>query len=119
MPFRIQEEEVDSMLKFVFKNIQDYFENHELGQYVEGIKWFEEKTPDAHIKGFRTRYIPAREITICGIPFDFIAAKKKDADNYSVKIIFKQFYGHDDSTYKTVSFLRMAIVKWSSFKKQI
>lgn len=117
IPIQVREEELDSMFNFVFNRIKDYLQGRGLGQYAERIKWFEENTNEIHIKGFRSSYVPIPDLIIGSSPFVFVASKAKGEASYSLKMIFKQLYGRDDSVYKTTSFLRMALIEWSSSKK--
>lgn len=117
IPLRVKEEDLDSMFNYVVKRIRKSLLGVGLEKYMERIKWYEEKTPELHIRGFHFGLIPNKDLEVGSSSFDFTASRKKGEESYSLKTAFRQMYGRDESAYKTTSFLRMVLLEWSSSKK--
>ncbi|MDQ1280026.1 MAG: hypothetical protein QG670_1288 [Thermoproteota archaeon] len=117
IPIRVKEEDLESMFNYTVTRIRKNLRGVGLEKYMERIKWFDKKTSELHVRGFHFGVIPNRDLVVGSSSFDLTASRKKDEESYSLKIAFKQMIGRDDSAYRTTSFLRMALLEWSSPKK--
>ncbi|KON30593.1 hypothetical protein AC480_00800 [miscellaneous Crenarchaeota group archaeon SMTZ1-55] len=96
IPFKVQEDEVDSLFEYVVARYKRYL-------YVKGIdvqrgriQVKEEETPEGSSRILHFQYLLGNQADVGSLPFQLVAKKGE----------------HEDA--KTVSFLRMAVIEWSS-----
>ena len=112
IPFKVQEDEVDSLFEYVVARYKRYL-------YVKGIDVQrgriqvkeEEETPEGSSRILHFQYLLGNQADVGSLPFQLVAKKGEHEDAYAFDVTCK---GTEEIVRKTVSFLRMAVIEWSS-----
>jgi ABC-type lipoprotein release transport system permease subunit len=122
IPIRLRENEVDPLLNFIMREVKASVKK----LYPRFADWIEkrtivseEKTLETHIKTIHFRYaFGQRDAAVGRYPFKLVAEKKRDEENYSLKIIPTSRFGADSESVTTiVTLIRMLAVDWSARSK--
>ena len=115
MPIKLREEELDPMFRYLTKRFQDSFQANGIVWDPKKISLFEEETSENKVRGIRFGYLLGRYFLVGGIPFSVIASKGRKDNLYSLNMVCRG--GGDKNVYKTVDFIRMVLMEWSSTEK--
>ena len=102
---------MDSLFEYVVARYKRYL-------YVKGIdvqrgriQVKEEETPEGSSRILHFQYLLGNQADVGSLPFQLVANKGEHEDAYAFDVTCK---GTEEIVRKTVSFLRMAVIEWSS-----
>jgi len=111
VPFRVQADRLDSLFAYVTTRFRRHLQLRSINPDEGEIRFSSEETPDATTRTIDFHYLLGYQSNVGSLPFQLVAKKGTNEDTYSFEVICK---GSEETVKETVSFLRMAIVEWSS-----
>ena len=114
IPTKIRQSEITAFIDYIKKNFKKYEGDVDVLR-IGRLKQTEEETSQDITKRLKFNYYYGRS-TFGGFftVNELVAIKKKEEEIYTIKLLSK---GSEDWTYKTASFIRNLILRWSVEKK--
>jgi hypothetical protein len=110
IPFRVRDEDIESMFNFVEESFRKYLKDKGVYESSGTIRRSEDLSLEM-TKTLDFRYLVGNKAIAGAFPFRLIASKSKVEEFYSLKVNCK---GSGDIVRETVSFLRRSIMAWSA-----
>jgi ABC-type lipoprotein release transport system permease subunit len=111
VPFRVQADKVDSLFEYVTKRFRQHLLLRDINEEEGQIRFSSEEALDASTRIIYFNYLLGNRSNVGSLPFQLVAKKGANEDTYSFEVVCK---GAEKTVKDTVSFLRMAIIEWSS-----
>ncbi len=111
VPFRVQADKVDSLFDFITARFRRHLASQGIRDAEGRIEVSNEETPAASLRTLHIRYLLGNRSRIGAFPFQLVAKKKMNDEVCSFEVVLK---GPHETMTDTVSFLRQAIIEWSS-----
>lgn len=111
LPFRVQADRLDSLFEYVTTRFRRHLLQRSINPDEGEIRFSSEETPDASTRTIDFHYLLGFQSNVGSLPFQLVAKKGTNEDTCSFEVICK---GSEEAVKDTVSFIRMAIVEWSS-----
>ena len=111
IPFRLREEELDSLFDYVATRFRGYLRGRGVDEDVGEIRYSEDESLEASTRRIHFNYVLGQRSNIGSFPFQLVAKKGKDEETYSFEVICK---GVGENVKETVSFVRMSMIEWSA-----
>ena len=110
IPIEVRQRDINSFISYVRSRLE--YEGEVGMRRIERVRQIEEETPEAITKRIKFNYYfgGTYGLTIN----ELVATKGKEEEVYTIKLISK---GDEDPVYKTASFIRMLLLKWSAIRK--
>ena len=111
VPFRVQADRLDDMFEYVIARFRRHLVMRSINPDEGEIRFSSEETPDASTRIIDFHYLLGFRSNVGSLPFQLVAKKGTDEDTYSFEVLCK---GSEEAVKDTVTFLRMAVIEWSS-----
>ena len=111
VPVQVQANKLDSLFEYVTTRFRRHLLVRSINEDEGQIRFSSEDSPDAFTRIIDFHYLLGNRSNVGSLPFQLVATKGKDEDTYSFEVICK---GAENTVKDTVSFIRMAIIEWSS-----
>lgn len=111
VPFRVQADRLDSLFEYVTARFRRHLLMRSINEDEGQIRFSSEDAPDASTRIIDFHYLLGNRSNVGSLPFQLVAKKGTNEGTYSFEVICK---GAEDTVKDTVSFIRMAIIEWSS-----
>lgn len=115
IPFKVKEEELNSMFDYVIARFRRYLKSKGIDETIGAVKLVEDEKDGGSIRTVDFNYLLGERSKLGSFPFKLIAKREENEETYFLKVICK---GPEDIVEETVSFLRMSIVEWSATKER-
>ncbi len=111
IPFRVQADRVDDLFEHVATRFRQHLQTRSISPNEGQIRFSRDDTPDATTRIMDFHYLLGFRSNVGSLPFQLIAKKGAQEATYAFEVVCK---GAEETVKDTVSFLRMAIIEWSS-----
>jgi ABC-type lipoprotein release transport system permease subunit len=111
VPFRVPTDRVDDLFESVATRFREHLYSRSINPEEGQIRFSREDTPDASTRIMDFHYLLGFRSNVGSLPFQLVAKKGVQEATYSFEVFCK---GAEETVKDTVSFLRMAIIEWSS-----
>ncbi len=111
IPFRVQADRVDDLFEHVATRFRRHLQTRSISPDEGQIRFSREDTPEATTRIMDFHYLLGFRSNVGSLPFQLMAKKGAQEATYSFEVVCK---GAEDTVKDTVSFIRMAIIEWSS-----
>jgi ABC-type lipoprotein release transport system permease subunit len=111
VPFRVQGDRVDDLFEYVAARFRQHLYSRSINPEEGQIRFSREDTSDASTRIMDFHYLLGFRSNVGSLPFQLVAKKGAHEATYSFEVLCK---GAEETVKDTVSFLRMAIIEWSS-----
>ncbi len=117
IPFKVMDTEVENLFEYVTARYHRYLKSIGTDPSVGKIRRYGSETADAITKTLDFHYLlgSAMGSRVGSFPFQLVASKAVADEAFTFQVICK---GGEDNTEDTVSFLRMSIIEWSTYKSE-
>jgi len=111
IPFRVQADRVDDLFEHVATRFRQHLQTRSISPDEGQIRFSREDTPEATTRIMDFHYLLGFRSNVGSLPFQLMAKKGAQETTYSFEVVCK---GAEETVKDTVSFIRMAIIEWSS-----
>ena len=117
IPFKVMDNEVENLFDYVTARYHRYLKSIGTNPTVGKIRRYNSETADAITKTLEFHYLLGSSMgsRVGSFPFQLVASKPISNEAFTFQVICK---GGEDNTEDTVSFLRMSIIEWSTYKSE-
>ncbi len=115
IPFKVKEHEIENLFDYVTARYHRYLKSIGTNSEVGEIRRHNTQTPDVTTQILEFHYLLGSSMgsRVGSFPFQLVANKAMSDDAFTFQVICK---GGEDTTEDAVSFLRMSIIEWSTYK---
>jgi ABC-type antimicrobial peptide transport system permease subunit len=111
IPSRVKEEDLDSLFEFVKDRYFNYLKTKALNESLGTISQLTEETPEYSTRIMNFDYLLGDMPVVGSLPFQLIAKREKGEETFSIIVRCR---GTAQVIDRTVSFIRMSIIEWST-----
>ncbi len=111
IPFRVQADRLDDLFKYVIARFRRHLVMRNINPDEGEIRFSSEETPDESTQIIDFHYLLGFQSNVGSLPFQLVAKRGTEEDTYSFEVRCK---GSEEAVKETVTFLRMAVIEWSS-----
>jgi len=117
IPFKVMDTEVENLFDYITARYHRYLKSIGTNPSVGKIRRYGNETEDAITKTLEFHYLLGSTMgsRVGSFPFQLVASKAVSDEAFTFQVICK---GGEDNTEDTVSFLRMSIIEWSTYKSE-
>lgn len=117
IPFKVTGNELENLFDYITARYHRYLKSIGTNPTVGKINQYSTETADEITKTLEFRYLlgSAMGPRVGSFPFQLVASKAVSDEAFTFQVICK---GGEDNTEITVSFLRMSIIEWSTYKSE-
>jgi ABC-type lipoprotein release transport system permease subunit len=115
IPFKVKDNEIENLFNYISARYHRYLKSIGTNPDVGEIRHYEIETVDVVTKTVEFYYLLGSSMgsRVGSFPFQLVASKAVSDEAFTFQVICK---GGEDNTEDTVSFLRMSIIEWSTYK---
>jgi ABC-type lipoprotein release transport system permease subunit len=115
IPFKVMDREIENLFDYVSARYHRYLKSIGTNPEVGDIRRYGTETEEEITKTLEFHYLLGSSMgsRVGSFPFQLVASKAVSDEAFTFQVICK---GGEDTTEDTVSFLRMSIIEWSTYK---
>jgi hypothetical protein len=115
IPFKVMDHEIENLFDYVSARYHRYLMSIGTSPEVGDIRRYGTETEEEITKTLDFHYLLGSSMgsRVGSFPFQLVASKAVSDEAFTFQVICK---GGEDTTEDTVSFLRMSIIEWSTYK---
>jgi ABC-type lipoprotein release transport system permease subunit len=115
IPFKVEDNEIENLFDYVSARYHRYLKSISTNPNVGKIRRNDTEIQDVITKTLDFHYLLGSSMgsRVGSFPFQLVASKAVSDEAFTFQVICK---GGEDTTEDTVSFLRMSIIEWSTYK---